>query len=144
VALLAEKAVFERKAALVSQLDDPAPLDAAAEQVARLAGDSVSILTLRVDGGTAPSAGDRDGAVNLTSPSVRVLLTGVAASDVDVGIFMGKLALSPLFSHVKLSFTRETRRDGEHTREFEIRFTIRAAEAASIPGPDGSIEVNSP
>jgi len=55
----------------------------------------------------------------------RVVLTGVAGTDVQVGVLFGRLAEAPLFHDVKLSFSRETQQAGRQMREFELTFTLQ-------------------
>jgi len=54
-----------------------------------------------------------------------VVLRAVAATDVEIGIFFGKLTASPLFDDIRLGFSREMERAGRAMREFELKIAVK-------------------
>ena len=53
------------------------------------------------------------------------VLQGVAASDVEVGTFFGRLSSCPLLDKVRLSYSHEIELSGRSMREFELKFALR-------------------
>jgi hypothetical protein len=129
-----KRALYQQQAALVSKLDDAAPLDAAIGEVSRLLNESMAIRSLTVESAGPPAAGTANpagpgpapaAAAVQPPPVTRACLIGVAATDVDVGIFLGKLGACPLFGEVSMSYTRPSRAAGRLMREFEVKFIIK-------------------
>jgi Tfp pilus assembly protein PilN len=57
---------------------------------------------------------------------IRLVITGLAPSDVDIANFVGQLASSPLFEDVNMGYTREIRFQGKTARQFKATcFTAR-------------------
>jgi hypothetical protein len=55
----------------------------------------------------------------------RLVLRGEASSDIQVGIFVGKLSACQLFDDVQLKFSREAESPGALDRAFELAFTVK-------------------
>jgi hypothetical protein len=137
--LSGEKTRLDHRAQLVSLLDDDAPMDAVLAEITRLMTESMRISSLLVK--TDPPAFDSGAAAshNPNAPGLpavpdpvlargptRVTLLGLAASDVEVGVFFGKLSASPLFADLTLAYSRQA--DGPGTRglrQFELSFRVR-------------------
>ncbi len=131
--LEARKALGQQRLELINRLEDAAPLDAAIGELAGLLTESMAISGLYVNT-TVPAAPPAPGqAIDREVPSAPattwVRMTGMAANDVEVGIFLGKLGACPLFSDVTLSFSRDARNAGKRMREFEVKFTLRPVES---------------
>ncbi len=128
--LRARRQNVARESALVSQLDDDVPLDAMVAEIHRLMTDSMALRSLEVVRSAAPPEKGPDGTEKKPDPVLShgptsASLTGVAASDVEVGMFYGRLASCLLFGDVRLSFSREVEQSGRQMREFEIRMAVR-------------------
>lgn len=65
--------------------------------------------------------------VDPPAPVMQVGMVGIAASDLDVADFIGKLTQNPLFSRVQLSYTRaiEVKQKNIAGREFRIEIEIK-------------------
>lgn len=142
-ALEKQKASLRERLDLISRLEDAAPLNAAIGEIAGLMTGSMAIRELSVETASPDAAGrssvplspqtaaQTGGVVKagISSPTeTRVRMTGVAATDVEVGIFLGKMGACPLFSNVTLGYSREERAAGRKMREFEVSCTIRPVE----------------
>lgn len=132
-ALKARQESCQRQLELIDRVEDAAPLDAAIGEAARLLSDSMALTTLQVDAGTSGStaSGTPDGPTAPGPATTRVRLAGVAATDVEVGIFLGRLSACPLFADVTLSYSRDARSSGRKMREFEVKFRLRPVEETS-------------
>jgi hypothetical protein len=117
---------------LINRLEDAAPLDGAIGEVTGLLSESMALTAVQIDAGPADPANTSkpDKSAMPTLSTTRVRLTGVAATDVEVGIFLGKLSGCQLFSDVTLSYSRDARNQGRKMREFEVKFTLRPVEEA--------------
>ena len=113
------KDVLAERAALLNRLEDGAPLDAIMGEISRLMGDPMAIRTLQIE--TERPADDHAGAGNLQGgkttndqtpqPSAvprpgatKVQLTAVAANDMEIGVFLGRLSTCPLFEDIRMAF----------------------------------------
>lgn len=123
--LQTRRQTLQEQEALLERLDDDAPVDAVLAELTRLMpkGMRVKALSIKVepvqvvDPKTAPDPVlDRD--------ATRGSLTGLAVSDVEVGIFFGKLSASPLFGEVSLAFSRDAGPQHPGAREFELGFRV--------------------
>lgn len=134
--LEAQKSRAQRRLRLIRRLEDAAPLDVAIGEIVRLLSDSMALRGLQVISADpdqrAIGPATRD---TLAPPNVppgprrmQACMTGVAANDVEVGVFLGKLSACPLFSDVRLSFSRDCRAAGRGMREFEVQFALRPVE----------------
>ena len=127
-ALEAQRDTCRRRLDLINRVEDAAPLDAAMGEVTRLLSESMALTAVHIDASASdPATGKPDKSVSATG-ATRARLVGVAATDVEVGIFLGKLSGCPLFSDVTLSYSREARGSGRKMREFEVKFTLRPVE----------------
>lgn len=134
-ALQSTKRALQERADLISRLEDNAPLDAVLANITQLLGESMSIRSLVIEPelavpssqspAVAAAAGESKDE-QVTQPPVHVRLVGTATSDVEVGIFVGRLSGSVLFDNVKLQFSRQLEDGG--MREFELRFQVRRVE----------------
>jgi len=55
---------------------------------------------------------------------MRVRLTGVAPTDVDVATFINELYRVPFFEQVTMQYAKDRREQGHLMREFELAFTV--------------------
>ncbi len=128
---------LRRELAVVSLLDDDAPIDALLAEQVRLMGDAMSLRWLKIErqsenpaadttrGHSGPATEGNAGADSLLAPgTTHAVVRGVAASDVEVGTFLGRLAASPLFREVTLVFSRQHEEADRLMREFELQFTV--------------------
>ncbi len=65
---------------------------------------------------------------------MRIELTGLSPDDARVADFVGKLAQSPLFTDVKLEFSRSTTQDGLVARRFRVSMLIPLDRDYRAPG----------
>ena len=139
-ALHARKQMLEANAALISQLDDDAPVDAVIGTVTQLMTESMALRGISLEVQPATEAGaagvpaDANAARDLDPINGRgrteLVLSGVAASDVEVGAFFGKLGANPLFEDVRLLYSRDAEHAGRQMREFELRSRIKRVSVA--------------
>jgi hypothetical protein len=121
----------------VDMLEDDAPLQIVLAEVARQMGDVMALRSVVIETGAGgPSAVKKSGQPEWLAERTRGRLTGIAADDMHVGIFLGRLAQNPLFEEVKLGYSCEAYHTGYRVREFEIRFTVRRVRIE--PGSEGS------
>ena len=57
-----------------------------------------------------------------------VRITGIALTDMELGVFLGRLSSSPLFEHVTLVYSRESNLDDVSAREFQLTCDIQQGE----------------
>jgi hypothetical protein len=125
VALTAARDQLENCQKVIDRLEDNAPVDTVIAEVSRLMSDSMAIRSLSIETGPAsPPEGKKADPVYGLGPT-RAVLVGMAATDVEVGIFFGRLTESPLFDDVSMSFSRETEVLARQMREFELQFVVR-------------------
>ncbi len=133
--LEARKTRCRQRLDLISRLEDAVPLDAAIGEATRLLSESMALTGLYIDAGepaVGPNpAGTSEKNAGPAPTPTRVRLAGVAATDVEVGIFLGKLSTCPLFSDATLTFSRDTHGSERKMREFEVKFTLRPVESTS-------------
>ena len=72
---------------------------------------------------------DRSGSLRVASEGgpelpayrrVRLVLSGLAPSDIDVANFIGQLAASPLFEDVRMGYTKTVVHEHHEAREFQV------------------------
>ncbi|HDZ22791.1 hypothetical protein LCGC14_0321060 [marine sediment metagenome] len=72
---------------------------------------------------------DRSGSLRVASKGelelpayrrVRLVVTGLAPSDIDVANFIGQLAASPLFEDVRMGYTKTVVHEHHEAREFQV------------------------
>jgi hypothetical protein len=116
-AIDAKTNVLEGKLEMMSQIDDDAPLDACSRRSAStdepiaIAADS-TVSPCPATDRTTPGPGNHGSA-------------WLAATDVQVGVLLGRLTESPLFDDVRMRFSRQAEVDGREMREFELKFKVR-------------------
>jgi hypothetical protein len=120
--LESRKALCRRRLDLINRLEDAAPPDAVMGEATRLLAEPMAMTGFSLDA----TATDKTAAAG--SIPTRVRIAAVAATDVEVGMFLGKLSACPLFSDVTLSFSRDAHNTGRKMREFEVKFTLRPVE----------------
>ncbi|MFW6133272.1 MAG: PilN domain-containing protein [Planctomycetota bacterium] len=59
-----------------------------------------------------------------TTASLRVVIRGLAPNDVDVANFIGRLSACPLFTSVRMGYTRTVQFRRREAREFEASFSV--------------------
>jgi Tfp pilus assembly protein PilN len=60
-----------------------------------------------------------DSGKTVTVKRIRLMLTGIAPTDVDVATFIGQLSASPLMEDVNMGYTRTVEYHGHLVREFQ-------------------------
>jgi hypothetical protein len=65
------------------------------------------------------------------SGPIEVRLTAVAADDMEIGIFIGRLSTCPLFEDIRMVFSQETQDEQQPMREFQLTFTVKRVEIES-------------
>ncbi len=123
--LRAGKQGLEARLGLLSRLDDDAPLDIVVAQITRYMNDSMAIRSLVVESTPLENADPEASDPLLDRGPTQVVLGGIAATDVEVGIFFGRVAECALFDDVKLSFSRKIEEAGRQMCEFELIFKVR-------------------
>lgn len=129
-ALRYRKAELQRQSDVIDRVDDDAPVDLVMAELSGFLNEAMAIRAIeleRVEDDTAHLAAlaEQD-ASESTRTVTRVRLEGVAPSDVDIGMFYGKLSASPLFEKVELRYTRERVEANRVMRAFEVCFRIVA------------------
>ena len=127
----ARKDIRETQGALVSALEDNAPVDSVIAEITALLSKSMAIRSLVVQVVPTDAAARKDGPSPAGEPGpgrTRVQLVGVAANDVEVGVFFGRLSACPLFEEVTMTFCHETQVAERPMREFELKFAVKRVE----------------
>ena len=121
---------FQKNAALIERLDDDAPLHVVLAEITRLMTDSMQVRSIELS--VEPLAGDGKTPVDplMDRESTAATLRGLAKSDVDVGIFFGRLSESPIFDNAALGFSRGQGDGLDGAREFELSFRVRRVSIA--------------
>jgi len=141
--LQAKRETLTQNAGLISQLDDNAPLDVILSEITKLMSDSMAFrkLSLETLASPKPEKDKNDPTAESKKPdllldrgSTEMVLSAVAANDVEIGIFFGRLSSSPLFENVRLGFSREMEQTGRAMREFELRFAVKRVAFSPEPG----------
>jgi hypothetical protein len=144
--LRVRKDLLAQRAALLDRLEDGTPLDAIMGEISRLMGDPMAIRTLEItakrpaDQQTGAGSPNRprntndqtqqNSAVPIPGP-IEVRLTAVAANDMEIGIFLGRLSTCPLFEDIRMVFSQETQDEQQPMREFQLTFTVKRVEIES-------------
>ena len=124
------KELLQRQFALTNQIEDDAPLDAIIGEITQLLTESMAIRSITVQTASPDSKnedGKNKGGQNKESEHkvTCVELFGIAATDVEVGMFMERVSSCPLFEDTKLSYCREPETAVRQTREFELKFATK-------------------
>lgn len=133
---------LSEQANLLDRLEDNAPLDVIAAEITRVMPASMAIRRLETetepiadkqsshDEGKKrkkkrkdPAPEDRADAPQYGPLQVR--LTGIAASDMDVGILYGSLSRSELFADLGMEYSREVMAKGHLMREFQLTLLVK-------------------
>lgn len=132
--------VLITRSALLDKLEDNAPLDAILGEVSRLLTPAMALRNLEMQASdlaadeSANSSGRSAAKAAAQTPRMplrgktRVRLIGLAANDIDVGVFFGKLSSCPLFDDVQMVFSQETTVQDRPMREFELSFLVKRVE----------------
>jgi Fimbrial assembly protein (PilN) len=133
--LQAKRETLAQRAGLISQLDDNAPLDVVLSEITKLMSESMALKKISLEtlkpakpegkDKNEPMAESKKSDPLLDRGNTEMALSAVAANDVEVGIFFGRLSSSPLFENVRLSFSRELEQSGRAMREFELKFSVK-------------------
>lgn len=140
------KDLLTKQAALLDRLEDGTPLDAIVGEISRLMGNPMAIRSLEIN--TQRPANEHVGADNPQVPGtandqtqqlatvpipgpIEVRLTAVAASDMEIGVFLGRLSTCPLFENIRMVFSQETQDEQQSMREFQLTFTVKRVEIES-------------
>lgn len=110
---------------IVNHLDDDAPINAIVAEITRHVDDNMALQSLSVELTTPVSEKGHSADPVFDHGRTRVVLRGVAAHDVQVGAFFGRLGQSPLFEKVELSFSRQTEKADRLMREFQLVFLVK-------------------
>lgn len=126
-ALQTRKRVISSRLELLDRLDDDAPVDVVLAEITRLMTDDMALrsMKLEITRATKPAGDQEEADPVLARGPTQVSLQGMAATDMAVGIFFGRLAECDLFSNVELLFSRAVEGVGQPGREFALSFTVR-------------------
>ncbi|MBP7937453.1 MAG: hypothetical protein KA354_22650 [Phycisphaerae bacterium] len=148
-ALSERKSRLSRQAALAADLRDQAPLDAVVAEITAMLNNSIVLRAIEINtrppgeyplrplhspdppaSVTGAGTETRDTARSSAARygPLQVLMTGIAGSDMEVGMFYGRLSSSSRVTDLHMNYTRETELCGRHMREFEISLVIRPVE----------------
>ncbi len=148
-AIESEMTTLRQDADLVDRLEDDAPMHVVLAELTRMMTKSMAIVSLSaawaappggVEGGAAAPPGTTAAPTRKADPvfdrgAMRMELVGVAADNIDIGFFMGKLTESPLFRDVAMGYSHTVERDGRQMREFKLSFAVnRVSVEQSEPG----------
>ena len=123
--LTVRKQILSQREAVIADLDDDAPCDAVLAEISRLLSDEMAVRSLSLEIQTiVPEGKEEIDPVRDRGPT-RLVLRGEARSDVQVGIFVGKLSACPLFDELQLKFLRAAESSGALERAFELAFTVK-------------------
>ena len=127
--LLVKKDIDEQLGMRISVLDVMGELQ-------RLTGPELTLTSLEL---VAMEVQDREAMVNLSrgpisaaevapqsTRRIKLVLTGVAPSDIAVASFIGKIAASPFFEKIGMGYSRNIEYQGCKAREFQVTmFVVR-------------------
>ncbi len=118
---------LQEQSKVIGRLEDDAPLDAVIGEISHLLGDSMAIrgITLETAPQPVPEPQDETPDPVFERRTTRVTVAGMAATDLDVGIFYGKLTSCPLFGDVEMLYSRQKVDSGRQVRLFELSFTVQ-------------------
>jgi len=121
--LLIKKRIDERLGSRANVLAVLSELQEVLPPSMSLTGLDVETVSVRVKPAAQP-AGQRGAIAGVHQTArdesrVRVTLTGLAPTDVDVANFIGQLSASPLFEDVSMSYARNVEFRGRSAREFK-------------------------
>lgn len=112
-----DRSALRAQAALLDRIDSGIRLHELLSEVTRTAAAPTQLTSLSIE----PSRqGD-------TADPVRLVLGGVAASDLDVGVLCGRLSSSSMFDEVLVRYSRPAPQGKPLAREFEMTCTVRVA-----------------
>jgi hypothetical protein len=153
IALQQVKIGLQSKADLLNQLEDDAPIDAVIAEIDRLMESNMALRDVSIRTVSPPEPVTPRTPAAGTSPRVgqetqrgrlEAVLKGVAANDVQVGTFFGRLSSCPLLEEVRLSYSREAQQSGRSMREFELKFAIRRVALAPTSAPESGRPLQHP
>lgn len=147
------KTTLAAQASLMDELTNNAPLDAIIGEIVAVMGNNTAIRGMdvavvlptekaRAEQANQPNTQEpQNGTVGTNTirskPSVtsrrgtlHTRLTGIADSEMDVGVFFGRLTACPLCEHLRMTYSRESQLNGRPVREFELNFDIKRVEFA--------------
>lgn len=116
---------LRKQVGLLAVLDDDAPLDAILGEITRRMTRSMSLRGLTLQSVRAALATEVPAGTTPAQKGTELTIRAVAASDVEVGVFFGKLSSCPLFDEVRLSYSKEVEFQGRLMREFELKLVVR-------------------
>lgn len=123
------RTALQANANIVNEIMDDAPMDALIAEITQLMGPTMALRSLSIRPAseaitTVKSDNKEPDPVRQHNRSEGIL-QGVAANDVEVGTFFGRLSSCPLLDEVHLSYSHEIELSGRSMREFELRFVLR-------------------
>jgi len=123
--LESRKNLLQKRGEIISRLEDGAPLDAIIGEITSLLSPSMAISSFTLEAKRKMADDTKDQTSTESRKTTRVTIAGIAGSDVEIGIFFGRLSACPLFENVTMSFCRETKQSGRTLREFELGFDVK-------------------
>lgn len=133
------RSVLQSNAEVVNELVDDAPMDAVIAEINRLMGPTTAFRSVSIRPVSEPDAPSKSEKKEIDPVRqhgrTEGVLVGVAANDVEVGTFFGRLSSCPLLNDVRLSYSHETELSGRSMREFELKFAIRRVAMMEKPTP---------
>lgn len=121
-ALQSRRVQLVRRSKLIRELKGDAPMSQVVTELSHQLDEPLAISRIEIE--SIRDEGKRTG----VPPGTWVRMTGVAATDVQVGTLLGRLMASELFDQVELDHTRQSIRDGHAVREFQMHFRVRPIE----------------
>lgn len=123
---------LQARAETLGMLADDAPLDVVLAEINRLMGPTTALRNIALETQPPPEPAPDPKAKDVKPPDpirqrgpTNGTLQALAASDMEVGIFFGRISSSPLFDNVRLNYSREAQQSGRSAREFELTFSLR-------------------
>lgn len=123
--LLAQQAEGRIKQRISEELGSRVDVRAVMVELGRLLPPSAALLSLdlsTVETQSRQGATFAGGLQAPTEPRVKLIITGVAPTDVDVANFIGQLSASPLFEDVNMGYARTIQVDDQqrNARSFQV------------------------
>lgn len=138
------KALLLQQTDLLNRLEDNAPPDAVLAEVTRYMTKAMALRAIEIEshegraksvessqqrGRGQPEAEEARELIAVPERELtQVRLTGIAATDLEVGVFFGRLSSSPLFDDVQMVFSQETTVHEQPMREFQLTFVVKRIE----------------
>lgn len=132
-ALQGEQTALLDRYDLIQDLQPPVSCVGTLFRVAELLPENVSLRQLQMTCGTAanatPDSAAPAGAAPAAPKPVRVVFTGLAASQIDIAVLVGQFSSCRDFAHVRLEYSQAVATEAGQIHEFRVTFDIPAGTA---------------